>query len=310
MADGRRHGRIAPRGRFPEFLLGGARKCGTTSLHGILRTHPRVYMPPAEIHFFSLPDYEAGRETGLRRYTELFAAAGPEQMIGERSTTYLHDPAAASRIAEILPDAKLIFVLRDPVERAYSHYWHDLRRGRIVRRLPELELGPNTPIIRNSIYPRDLKRYFDLFPRAQIEIVLFEELVRNPQPVLARVFEFLGLPNVESARLRQRNAARVPRSVRLQVLHNRVYQHLRGWFRLGELPPMSPLAVPGRSALRLEAIEKRWQQLMIVPGRYPPLEEPLRKRLCELLVEENREIEALLGIDIARVWPSLAQAES
>lgn len=129
--------------RLPDFIIAGAMKAGTTSLHHILKHHKHVFLPEDEIFFFDLDDiqqhpdffmdargkwifhdYERHYQDYLEWYSSFFESADDGQVIGDDSTTYMASRKAPQRIARLLPDVKLIFMLRDPVVRAYSHYWH------------------------------------------------------------------------------------------------------------------------------------------------------------------------------------------
>ena len=104
---------------LPNYLIIGAPKCGTTSLAAWLDEHPQVYMvPEKELHFFS-----GYWEQGLDWYEQCFVPNG-KPLVGEASPSYLENPVARERIASVLPGAKLIAMMRNPVDRAYSQYWH------------------------------------------------------------------------------------------------------------------------------------------------------------------------------------------
>lgn len=134
--------------RLPDFIIGGAPKCGTTSLHFILARHPLVGIPDDEVHFFDAddpvghPDFLFERRGGLEWYdprpdhpeamawyASRFAELSDRPVIGEDSTIYLQSEVAPARIDALLPDVRLVFMLRDPVKRAYSQYWHLVTRG-------------------------------------------------------------------------------------------------------------------------------------------------------------------------------------
>jgi hypothetical protein len=113
-------------GRLPTFLVIGAMKAGTSTLARALAQHPQVFVPRAkEVHFF---DHHFGR--GLDWYRAWFEEAGAVPAVGEASPTYMHNEGAWLRMARTLPDARLIAILRDPGDCAYSHYWHNVRWGR------------------------------------------------------------------------------------------------------------------------------------------------------------------------------------
>jgi hypothetical protein len=112
--------------RWPDFLVLGTQKGGTTTLHHLLRQHPDVFLPSVkEVHFFSL---HYGK--GAAWYGEHFRGAQPQQRCGEITPYYLFHPEAPGRIHQLLPKARLIILLRDPVERLLSQYFHSRRLGK------------------------------------------------------------------------------------------------------------------------------------------------------------------------------------
>ncbi|HUE84637.1 MAG TPA: sulfotransferase [Vicinamibacterales bacterium] len=116
--------------KLPTFLIGGAQKSGTTTLHHYLSAHPDIFIPrrPQELHFF---DFDPNYVRGVHWYASHFTSATPaHRAIGQTSPLYLYAPDAPERIAALLPDVKLIFIRRNPVDRAFSHYWHAIKKGR------------------------------------------------------------------------------------------------------------------------------------------------------------------------------------
>ena len=113
---------------LPTFVVIGAMRSGSTSLYKHLQAHPDVFMPRKEIHFF-----DDRWDRGLAWYRSRFEGYDGQPAVGEATPTYLADPVALDRMAEMIPDARLLAVLRDPVDRAYSHYWMEHARGRDPR---------------------------------------------------------------------------------------------------------------------------------------------------------------------------------
>jgi Sulfotransferase domain len=226
----RRRFRLATRKAriLPSFLVIGAQRAGTTSLFAALRRHPDVKGPTAgeefvlmrkEVHFFDLRfsegidwyrsffPLEARRRLARRRGRNLVA--------GESTPYYLFHPDVPARVAETLPDVKLVAILRDPVERAYSHYQHRRRagreklsfeealaaeEGRLGRgdgRLPEDKRSRGHHFHRSyfarGLYAEQLERWFAHFPREQILVVRAEDFFAAPEDVYAELLELLGL---------------------------------------------------------------------------------------------------------------------
>src|SRR3712207_6354190 len=117
---------------MPNFLIIGAMKSGTTALYYYLEQHPEIYMSPVkEPNFFSSQEQEnaADAVTDIGTYQHLFRGVSGEKAIGEASHSYLYEPGAAAEIRRYLPEAKLIAILRNPIDRAYSHFLHMVRSG-------------------------------------------------------------------------------------------------------------------------------------------------------------------------------------
>lgn len=184
-------------GRLPEFLIIGAMKAGSTTLWAHLNRHPDLFMcRPKEPQFFSR---DKVFERGLDWYRGLFTDAKPEQLCGEASVCYTRYPAFGAveqRVFEYLPEAKLIFIARDPVARAISHYRHNQHR-RVARGKSELNLDDaveaDPSILSAGRYCEQLNRYLDLYPRERLCCVTFEQLVTERSAVLGSVAEFLEI---------------------------------------------------------------------------------------------------------------------
>ena len=198
-------------GRLPHFLCLGAQRGGTTTLQRLLERHPQVYLPPGkEVHYFSLH-----ADRGPHWYASHYAAAHPLQIRGDITPYYLFHPEAPGRIHSLLPAARLIVLLRDPVERALSQYFHSVQLGledlpleqalaAEATRLAGAEAALRQPggrhrshqehsYLSRSRYGGQLSRYGALFPRRRILLLRSEDLFQRPQRVWRRLERFLGL---------------------------------------------------------------------------------------------------------------------
>lgn len=184
---------------LPNFLVIGAMKAGTTSLWQYLRGHPDVFMPEQkEIQFFS--EHEWWR--GLDWYEQLFDPAGTASAIGEASpsyTRYPHSAEAADRIAKVLPDAKLLYVIRQPVDRIVSQYRHETSLGTEDRAIDDAVLDESR-YVSTSRYAMQAERYLENFRRDQLMVVTSEALQRERAATMAKVFRFLGVDDQVSPR--------------------------------------------------------------------------------------------------------------
>ncbi len=218
--------------KLPDFFIVGAAKAGTTSLYWYLNEHPEIFMSPIkEPHFFSKDfnfnlfrneykrvyesfnkDYFKQKELKFRHiayiddfndYLKLFQKAG-DRIAGEASTGYLYSKIAANEMKKLIPDAKIIIVLRDPVERAYSHFLMKLREGEIsnMNFLEEVLEDYNAPqkgwgishlYVELGLYYEQVKRFYNIFPESNIKVVLFDEFKKNENAVCKDIFKFLGV---------------------------------------------------------------------------------------------------------------------
>jgi Sulfotransferase domain len=178
----------------PDFIVIGAMKSGTTSLYYYLQAHPEVFMPSIkELDFFTA---EMNWKRGWRWYERQFAPAGPQaKAVGEASTTYTKHPefqGVAKRIATHLPHARLIYIVRHPVERIRSQYQHHVAIG-IEKDPLEKAVLRDPSYVDYSRYAMQIEQYLEHFPREQLLIVTSEDLRRDRVGTLGEVYEFVGV---------------------------------------------------------------------------------------------------------------------
>lgn len=174
---------------LPNFIIAGAQKSGTTTLMYKLRQHPDIFMLMNDVGFFN-----SRWEKGLDWYERQFKNYNGEKEVGEKTPAYLHIPKAAERIHDVIPNVKLIFILRDPVMRAYSHYW--LLKQYDDEHLPFEKAVWTKSYIERGLYVKHLQRYEKLFSREQMLILTLKELKEKPVDTFKRIFNFL---NVDSS---------------------------------------------------------------------------------------------------------------
>jgi len=191
--------------RLPEFLIIGAQKSGTTSLFHYLTEHQTVLKNPLrhkEIYFFNKK-----YEKGIQYYRHYFPLKWSRGEVGEATTTYLHDDHTALRVHAHIPDVKLIVILRDPCERAISHYYHQVVRGRETRSLEEAfsasilhryeagiqKDGWSYGYLFNGDYGRHLEEWLKYFDRAQLYVGKAENMFSEPQLEFDRICDFLEI---------------------------------------------------------------------------------------------------------------------
>lgn len=195
--------------RLPDFVIGGAPRCGTTWLASALGNHPGLWLarPLRPEPKFFLVDEEY--ERGLDYYSERwFAEAPADRVAGEKSTNYLESPVAAERIGRDLPGVRLLFVLREPAARALSNYqWSvqngmesetfatalDLEPQREAALEPRLRYARPHAYFARGLYAQLLRPYLAVVPREHVLVLRFEDLVSRPGPTVARAHSFLGV---------------------------------------------------------------------------------------------------------------------
>lgn len=170
-----------------DFIGIGAAKCGTTWLHHCLEEHPEICMPSPKKE----PGFYDNHWQDLNYYKSQFAHRRNERIIGEFTPGYLAAEGVAERIASHNPTAKLIFIVRNPIERAYSHYCMLAKSG-ALNDGPEA-IQPETRMYKDSMYWSSFSKYAKLFPQDQILILVQEEMLSNPLSALERVFDFLNV---------------------------------------------------------------------------------------------------------------------
>jgi hypothetical protein len=179
--------------RLPNFLIIGAAKSGTTTLYEYLNRHPQIYLSPIkEPQFFAV---DSQYERGIEWYYSLFNSASPNQICGEASTDYTKlplYPKTAERIAHHLPNVKMIYIMRHPVERVYSHYQH-LQRGHKIELTFKDYIQQNSVCIDTSYYIKQINYYLNIFPQESFLFLLMEDLIHNPEPTLRNICKFLEI---------------------------------------------------------------------------------------------------------------------
>ncbi len=177
---------------LPNLIIIGGLKCGTTSIHHYLGLHPEIQMSkPKELNFFVT---EQNFDLGLDWYSSRFDDRFPVR--GESSPHYTNLPrfkGAAERIREHCPDARLIYMVRDPIKRILSHWVHATGAGYETRELEPTLSDPETAYVRRSQYWMQLQPYLEIFPHEQIAVIAQEELQRERDATMRRAFEFAGV---------------------------------------------------------------------------------------------------------------------
>lgn len=297
-----------PLSRLPDFLVVGAQKSATTSLHYYLAAHPEIFLPEIKETKFFVDDKRYAK--GIDYYREHhFAAATARQVIGEIDPDYMYFPEALSRIQQHFDTRrlKIVFILRDPVKRAFSHYLMTYRRGfeslsfeqAIDAEASRLQRGGffermHYSYLDRGHYARQIAGYLDLFGADQIRVLFTENLHRSPQATLAELCRFIGVE--ESVALQNSgekfHEAHIPRNLWL----------LR---RVKQADTVEKRLL--RKLIPFEALRHRWRAALITANEKPNdgemrLAPATERRLRDHYRAANHELELLLGHQTG--WPA------
>lgn len=309
--------------RAPDFIIAGAMKSATTSLHHLLDARPDVYVPGPELFLFDVDDwqqhpsfrfYERGRwwapEFTDRPgplwdwYARFFEPAAPGQMLGEDSTTYLPSRHAAQRIARLLPQTRVIVLLRDPASRCFAHYWHDVRAGRITESFEDTLRRRPGALIDRSLYKPQVERLRRHIAPDRLLMLAFEEFVAETPAVLGRVCDFLGLAPGElpGADRGRENVGVYRRWPGVQLATNRLLRPLaEDRYRQHSNPPWAPPTRARRNLL--PRVVRRLHHVLNPPRtRRPPMRPHTHQELDAYFRRENEGLDSLVGFPISERW--------
>jgi len=289
---------------LPNFLIIGAAKSGTNSLAEYLRQHPQAFIPAfKEPCFFAYEGHPRDNPwdrpdaiTDYQTYLNLFASPEGKIAIGESSPVYLISPQAPHKIKKYIPNANLIAILRHPADRAYSQWQMEIRHGheqmdfqQAVRVMEKLQDGNiRQRYIFQGYYYQQLKRYYELFGRSQLLVIILEDLIKNPIALAQRMYTFLGIdPTFQPDVSIRQNEGGIPR--------NRIWD----WFFSKLLPRVSNLRarLPTRTRERVAAVSGRVKAQGLT--KPPPLSPSLRAELTELFHEDILQLQGLIQTDLS-----------
>jgi hypothetical protein len=267
-----------------DFLIVGAQKSGSTSLRAFLEEHEKeIFILNRELHFWNRGgQYKDG--AGLDGYLKNFAEAKPHQIKGEKSPSYLVSQEAPGRIHKHFPEVKIIAILRNPIDRAYSAYWHGRRVGAIetsttfgeaVRNYKVNQGKPYGDMVTAGFYSEQISRYLNYFPIEQIHVLSFESTLTQANDELHEVLKFL-LPHSTIANQESQLAfpkRNVARASRFPKLNEAIF----------------------KSKLLSYSTKSRISKKSLVDLKVPEMLEDDRKFLQEIYAGENQALQSILG---------------
>lgn len=289
----------------PNFLCVGAQKAGTTTLHDILKQHPDIYLPKLkEAHFFDRPERYI---KGIRWWLEtFFEDYNNEKIMGAITPEYLYYEEVPEKIFHDLRGVKLIIILRNPVDRAYSHYLMSKRRSyetlpfeeAILAEPERLRVGGDFErnhfsYIDRGRYAVQLKRYYNLFKQENIMVLIFEDdIKRNIDETIGKIERFLDIEQLPLNTKLESNSAREPKNMVLnQLLHSR-----------GQIKKVIGRLIPFKNIKRNI---KQWlveSNMKSVAGEKAILSETLRQKILrDYFVNDIAEVETIVNINLD-IW--------
>lgn len=315
--------------RLPDFIIIGAAKAGTTSLYALLDRHPGIFMPqPKEPEFFARDDHYA---RGIDSYAKLFETAHPDQVVGEASTLYSLAPffdQTAPRMAAHIPSVKLIYVLREPVSRAYSFYvqlvknYQNVTGDKVVHRSFEDFIDPNqweggaprdkvlSPAnahlpdapelcLAGSDYLTQIAAYDAHFPPEQILFIRFEDFVANRAATLRQITDFLGVAPVPETVFADKSATQNVSKDHFDALETQIaVQDLKS--RMGGLWALKGLLPSGaREWVKQTLMGKNDSRKGHAAHVPPPMQPETKAKLKARYAQSRAALEARTGLDLS-----------
>lgn len=282
--------------QWPDFLVIGAPRSGTTTLHAVLDSAPSICMSAVkEPRYFHSSDeflFFSGRVSDTSEYLKLWNGCSPSQLKGEVSPTYFHDPSCPAAVKATIPSARLVLILRNPVDRAISHFhFREKRTGKsgitLAEAIDVAESGrpddyENRYLLEPGFFGRHLRRWLELFDAGQIKILMLERLNGDFLAEMEALFAFLGLPaeDVIDLHEQKRNSSSLPRF------------RAAGWLmQAGFARRLVRLLRAERLAVSLGG------KLLMKKAEYAAASTADRARLFRIYQEDIRQFEELTGLD-------------
>ena len=270
----------------------GAPKCATTTIHGFLDSCEGIFMShPKELNYFSAASirqqslyYDEDIIDSEKSYNEIFKSASESQILGESSVSYFYYDSVPAKIYEYNPASKIVIVLRNPIERAYSHYLMDSRLGYCSKKLVEIVRNPNNnPLhyqqyIKISQYTKQVTRYLKTFGSDNVHLIIQERFRNNPEKELQKLCQFLNISFPESSyNLISKNVFKLPRNSVVAGIYKNIY--VRRIMR-SFLP---------------DALNGQLKKLFFRVGPKPVLDKNLHSILSSLFKKDIATVESIIG---------------
>ncbi|WP_435184898.1 sulfotransferase family protein [Halobellus sp. EA9] len=209
-------------GAAPDFIYGGPSKSGSSWVYKALKEHPQIHVPDLKpVNYFNTKYHQ-----GSDWYRSVFAEADPDQIVGESSPGYINNESAPKRVAADFPDVKVMFTLRNPIDRAFSQWWHDTQSGWLNFDFDDIFFVDQAyeVFIRPGYYADHVERWQTALSEEQVEIFLFDDFVEDNATFIESIYEFIGVdpgyqPDIIDERVNQ-----------ARYRGPALYDEVKGWF--------------------------------------------------------------------------------
>lgn len=300
-----------------DFIIIGAQKSGSTFLHHCLREHPAIFMPPHEVAYFE--DFMFRSLSYRDNFLPLFRPARAGQLKGIKRPVYLTTSECPANIHRTAPAARLIAVLRHPVERAVSHYHHLMRvgglplipvdpgLGRILKEVKADRRPKGYKVLHNSLYAPGLRRYLSRFDRSRLLLFCFDEIRRNPAGFVRRGYEFLGVSTAFTPKALASRPQRVIYSMPRLRWHRLAVPYLHKWGNRGAEVFYTRHSLFDKIFIGMIRLVDRRFLAPLYGNDRPLLGRETEERLLDYFRKDVEALERLSGWDL-RNWKTPARA--
>lgn len=285
---------------LPNTILIGAQKAGTTSLYDWLAQHPNIFADKGmkDYNFFANDEIY---EEGLKWFEKAFKNHKNEEVILHGHVNYIYfSDISASRIRKLNKNSKIIVVLRDPIQRAYSAYWDAKKVAKenassfeeaIKKEITYLQDGTlneraTLTYIDHGYYAKQLSIFYNYFEKEQIKIILFDDLVKNSSEVLKETFTFLEVENTFNPNFSVKNEAGLPRSIIIQ----KILQSIKMPKILRKILPINLISSVKTYLIR---------NLNMKKVRYPEMDAKIKKDLQKIYTKDIHQLEKMIDKDLS-----------
>ncbi|MCK5026832.1 MAG: sulfotransferase domain-containing protein [Candidatus Pacebacteria bacterium] len=273
-----------------DFIGVGAQKAGTSWMYACLYEHPEICVPIKEIHYFSR---ERNFKKGIGWYEDIFNGCKEGLLKGEFSTTYLYDKKTPEKIKKEFPYAKIIISLRNPVERAYSHYRNEIKGGHI----PEDQtfrgaMESDESIVGQGMYYDQVKKYIDLFGKENVLVLILDDSKKDPRGFIKNILEFLNVDTSFTPSMLERevNIARTPCFVWIE----RIMMHTAEFLRRIGLGKIVWLIKKGSIPDRVRNMNTKQDAR--------EMKDKIKEELKKEFKEDAQKLSELIGRNVVFLW--------